>query len=39
MLVEAVGVLAAALIHFGFLIAGYEHPQARVAEGVIIARI
>jgi hypothetical protein len=37
MLVEALGFLAAALIHFGFVITGYEHLQAHIAEGVIIA--
>jgi hypothetical protein len=34
-LVEAVSFVAFALIHSGFLIAGHEHLQARIAEGVI----
>lgn len=34
-LVEAVSFVAAALVHTGVFITGYEHPQARVAEGVI----
>lgn len=37
MLVEAASFVAASLIHFGVLITGYEHPQARVAEAVIAA--
>ena len=32
---EAVTFVAASLIHSGVLIAGYEHHQARIAEGVI----
>jgi hypothetical protein len=35
LLVEAVSFLAAAFIHAGAFITGYEHPRARVAEGVI----
>jgi len=35
MLVEAVSFSVAAFIHSGGLIAGYEHRQARIAEGVI----
>jgi hypothetical protein len=35
LLVEAVAFAAAALVHFGVLVAGYEHRQARVAESVI----
>ena len=34
-LIEAVSFLVAALIHSGVLLAGYEHPRARIAEGVI----
>lgn len=37
MLVEAASFVAAALVHSGVFITGYEHPQARVAEGVIAA--
>jgi hypothetical protein len=37
MLLEAASFVAASLIHSGVLITGYEHPQARVAEGVIAA--
>ena len=35
MLFEAASFVAAALVHSGVLIEGYEHPQARIAEGVI----
>jgi hypothetical protein len=35
MLVEAATFVAASLIHSGALVAGYEHRQARIAEGVI----
>jgi hypothetical protein len=35
LLVEAVAFAAAALVHFGVLVHGYEHRQARVAESVI----
>lgn len=35
MLFEAATFVAASLIHSGVMIAGYEHPQARIAEGVI----
>jgi hypothetical protein len=35
MLFEAGTFVAASLIHSGALIAGYEHQQARIAEGVI----
>jgi hypothetical protein len=34
-LFEAATFVAASLIHSGALIAGYEHQQARIAEGVI----
>lgn len=37
LLVEAASFLAASLVHSGVPISGYEHPQARVAEGVIAA--
>jgi hypothetical protein len=37
MVFEAIGFGVASLVHSGELIAGYEHPQARVAEGVIAA--
>ena len=37
MLLEAASFVAASLIHSGVLITGYEHPEARVAEGVIAA--
>jgi hypothetical protein len=37
MLVEAASFVVAALIHSGVFITGYEHPQARIAEGVIAA--
>ncbi|HKB86452.1 MAG TPA: hypothetical protein VKD08_09805 [Ignavibacteriaceae bacterium] len=33
--IEAAGFLAASLIHFGFLIQGYEHTKARIPEGII----
>lgn len=36
-LVEVASFVAAALIHSGVFITSYEHPQARVAEGVIAA--
>jgi hypothetical protein len=35
LLVEALSLALASLIHSGRLIQGYEHPQARIAEGVI----
>ena len=35
LIVEAVSFMVAALIHSGRLIAGYEHPRARIAETVI----
>lgn len=35
MLFEAASFVAAALVHSDVLIEGYEHPQARIAEGVI----
>jgi flagellar motor component MotA len=35
LLVEALSLALASLIHSGRLIPGYEHPQARIAEGVI----
>ncbi|HBY95831.1 MAG: hypothetical protein M5U01_16830 [Ardenticatenaceae bacterium] len=37
MLFEGASFVAASLIHSGVFIAGYEHSQARVAEGVIAA--
>jgi hypothetical protein len=37
MLLEAASFAAASLIHSGVLISGYEHAQARLAEGVIAA--
>jgi hypothetical protein len=35
LLVEAANFIIASLIQSGRLISGYEHPQARIAEGVI----
>ena len=35
LLAEAAAFAAASLAHSGVLVHGYEHPQARVAEGVI----
>ena len=35
LVLEAAAFLAAALVHGGYLIAGYEHRQACVAEGII----
>jgi hypothetical protein len=35
LLIEATAFAAAALVHFGVLVHGYEHRQARVAESVI----
>lgn len=35
LLVEALSFAIASLIHSGRLIQGYQHPQARIAEGVI----
>jgi hypothetical protein len=35
MLFEAASFIAAALVHSGLLIEGYEHPQARIAESII----
>lgn len=35
LLVEAATFVLASLIHAGVFISGYEHPQARIAEGVI----
>lgn len=37
MLLETMAFLAAAAIHAGFLVGGYEHRQARIAETVIAA--
>jgi hypothetical protein len=34
---EGVSFVLAALVHFGVLLSGYEHPQARIAESVIAA--
>jgi hypothetical protein len=38
-LFEATSFLVAALIHSGFLIGGYEHSRARIAETVIAAAL
>ncbi|HET6577571.1 MAG TPA: hypothetical protein VFG66_04575 [Gemmatimonadales bacterium] len=35
LLVEAGALLAASFVHSGYLITGYEHAQARIAEGII----
>ncbi len=35
MLVEAASFSAASLVHSGYLIRGYEHAYARIAEGII----
>lgn len=35
LLAEAAAFVVAALAHFGVLVDGYEHPQARVAESVL----
>jgi hypothetical protein len=35
MVFEAVSFITASLIHSGVLVSGYEHEQARTAEGVI----
>lgn len=35
LLVEALGFATASMIHAGKLVQGYEHPKARIAEGVI----
>lgn len=35
LLFEAATFVLAALVHAGVFISGYEHPQARIAEGVI----
>jgi hypothetical protein len=35
LLIEATAFAAAALVHFGVLVHGYEHRQARIAESVI----
>ena len=35
LLIEAAAFAAAALVHFGVLIDGYEHDEARIAESVI----
>jgi uncharacterized membrane protein YoaK (UPF0700 family) len=37
LLVEAASFAAASLVHSGVFISGYEHAQARIAEGVIAA--
>ena len=37
LLVETVAFASASLVHSGFLIPGYEHAQARIAEGLIAA--
>jgi hypothetical protein len=37
LLFEAATFVLASLIHAGVFISGYEHPQARIAEGVIAA--
>ena len=36
-LVEAASFAVASLVHTGVFITGYEHPQARIAEGIIAA--
>jgi hypothetical protein len=38
LLVQAAAFAAAALVHSGLLVHGYEHRQARVAESVIALR-
>jgi hypothetical protein len=35
LLLEAAAFLAASLVHAGYLVPGYEHRQARIAEGTI----
>jgi hypothetical protein len=35
LLVEAAAFLAASLVHTGYIVTGYEHPKARIAEGII----
>lgn len=35
LLVEAAAFAAAALVHSGYLVAGYQHTRARIAEAVI----
>jgi hypothetical protein len=35
LMIESLGFCAAALVHFGILIPGYEHTKARIAELVI----
>lgn len=35
LLVEALAFIAASLVHSGVLLPGYEHAQARIAEGII----
>ncbi len=35
LIIEATGFIAASLMHFGFFIQGYEHPKARIPEGII----
>ncbi len=37
MLGEAIAFAAAAAVHFGFFVSGYEHQQAAIAESVIAA--
>ena len=35
LLIEGLSFATASLIHSGHIVSGYEHPQARIAEGVI----
>jgi hypothetical protein len=37
LLVEALSFATASLIHAGYVIEGYQHPKARIAEGIIAA--
>ena len=37
LMIEALAFAVAALIHFGWLVHGYEHARARIAESVIAA--
>lgn len=35
LVLEVIGFALASLVHFGVLFSGYEHPKARIAEGII----
>lgn len=37
LVLEVIGFALASFVHFGVFFSGYEHPKARIAEGIIAA--